>query len=876
MYKSMSKRVIALVIIGSMCATTVASASEVKKDESVYVNLRSSGQVEKITVTNWLHSDKGNIDVTDKSNLSNIQNVKGEEAPVKEGDTLKWKTNSSDIYYKGDTKAELPLDVNIKYYLNDERVEEKDIAGKSGKIKIEIELKNNSYKNVKIGGKDRKIYTPLLAATVVTLPVDKFKDVTINEGTMVSEGNNNVVAFPACPGLKESLDLNDKDLDINLDNKLVIEGYTDNFELGPIMITATTELPNLDKIEKADSIDELKDSLNKLKDASDKLLEGTGALSDGIMTAKKKLDEGKGKLNDNTLHEAMGILQSDEKINRANKLIDDAYFAKNMNTDKGKQVLGLLTENNINNINTLVSDGQAILVHKGQIEAAVNTFKGLSRDDGFNKLLNDTMKAKKVYENVNPSTIKKLNKMSELATSGNLNKSQNLLKETLEIQKELAGVQGPLNSLINNAPGNNTEEKANNFLNGVNGQIKKTTSMINGIDSNKMQAMSKDVSSYGEGYLIFKGILAGDVDTFAKQGVEPSKALAMSKAKLCKYIDGVYGGNGAKLKALVNSMTLKDISKEGIGNDYTKMNAYGKTMNGLMKDVETVKGLTPVLDKTSAFLSKPGQTKKFAKFYSDINNKENQKLMNAAAEGFLSLNEEDLKAINSLKDNLMTVSKDIEENKENIETINKMVKGLKDDKELVSKIEKFSNDLNKSQGTIKQIENVLGNGSSYDIKEAKKMGEKLLSMQQDLKDSSDILRITKTSLDKNNVNRARELLNSLPSLEDGVNKLADGSQKLNDGMKKFNEEGIEKIYDKGNDGVENINNAIEVKDELVKMSKDYNTFSGKEKDMDGSVKFIMKTNEIKAPEKEKASVDTEENKGGFIDWLKGIFEKIFG
>ena len=76
MCRGMSKRLILLVMIGSMGMTTIAGASEIKKEESVYVNLDSSGNVEKKTVTNWIHSDKGNIDVEDETSLKNIENIK--------------------------------------------------------------------------------------------------------------------------------------------------------------------------------------------------------------------------------------------------------------------------------------------------------------------------------------------------------------------------------------------------------------------------------------------------------------------------------------------------------------------------------------------------------------------------------------------------------------------------------------------------------------------------------------------------------------------------------------------------------------------------------------------------------------------------------
>lgn len=41
----------------------------VKKSETVYVNMDNSGDVKDITVTDWLHTDKGQVKVSDTSSL---------------------------------------------------------------------------------------------------------------------------------------------------------------------------------------------------------------------------------------------------------------------------------------------------------------------------------------------------------------------------------------------------------------------------------------------------------------------------------------------------------------------------------------------------------------------------------------------------------------------------------------------------------------------------------------------------------------------------------------------------------------------------------------------------------------------------------------
>ena len=62
----------------------------------------------------------------------------------------------------------------------------------------------------------------------------------------------------------------------------------------------------------------------------------------------------------------------------------------------------------------------------------------------------------------------------------------------------------------------------------------------------------------------------------------------------------------------------------------------------------------------------------------------------------------------------------------------------------------------------------------------------------------------------------------------------------------------------------------ELKDAIVEQAKDYDTFAGKSKTMDGSVAFVMKTDTIKAPKKEK-NKKTIEKKKGALAWLKDLF-----
>lgn len=90
---------------------------------------------------------------------------------------------------------------------------------------------------------------------------------------------------------------------------------------------------------------------------------------------------------------------------------------------------------------------------------------------------------------------------------------------------------------------------------------------------------------------------------------------------------------------------------------------------------------------------------------------------------------------------------------------------------------------------------------------------------------------------------ATKLEGATRDVSDGVNQLQSGSVDLLDGMNKFKSEGTGKLQNEYNN---NIKTVIDRFRSLTEGADNYKTFSGIADDMDGSVKFIFQTAEIKA------------------------------
>lgn len=262
---------------------------KISKDETVYVLAGADGSVQKIIVSDWLKNELGSASLTDKSGLSNIENVKGDESYSINGDNMTvWDAQGNDIYYQGDIQKELPVGLTVRYTLNGKTVSPEQLKGQSGKVTIRFDYENRQYETVQINGQNQRIYVPFAMLTGMILDNDTFRNVTVTNGKLVNDGDRTVVVGLAFPGLQENLNLSRDQLSIP--SSVEITADVTDFSLGMTVTLACNDLfsqlgdVNLGSLDAAGS-------LNKLTDAMDQLLNGSSALYDGLTTLLDKSGE---------------------------------------------------------------------------------------------------------------------------------------------------------------------------------------------------------------------------------------------------------------------------------------------------------------------------------------------------------------------------------------------------------------------------------------------------------------------------------------------------------------------------------------------------------------------------------------------------------
>ena len=268
--KNMKKMKTVAAAFTIVALSLIPFSASAAKTETIYTNMDYSGNVKKTTVSNHIENTKEG-DVSDNSLLTNILNVNGSENFTQDDTHVTWYAKGKDIFYTGNTKESQPINIVTKYYLDGKEAKAEDIIGKSGKVKIEISLINNSLLRT------NNTFTPYVVALGTMMDSDTNKNITVTNGKVTDTGTRSMLLAISAPGLYEYTNINEfKNL-----NKVTIIYETTDFDINDIYMVASPKILSELDLEIFDKLDELSSSMNTLSSSMDALEEGAKKLSDG-------------------------------------------------------------------------------------------------------------------------------------------------------------------------------------------------------------------------------------------------------------------------------------------------------------------------------------------------------------------------------------------------------------------------------------------------------------------------------------------------------------------------------------------------------------------------------------------------------------------
>ena len=295
------------------------SDEEKDKTETVYAKADADGTVNEITV-NTVLKNKNEKKIQDYSNLTDIKNIKGDEEYTKQSDgTILWDNQGEDIEYEGKSSEQLPVTIQISYFLDDKEISPKELAGKSGSLKIRFDYENHTKEETNVNGKKEELPVPFAAISALLLSEDNATNIEVKNGKVISLDGQNLIIGYACPGLDKNLNLSDSELtkDIELPEYVEVTADVTDFELDfTATVFSSGLLSDLDE-ESLDDLDETSDNMDKIQEASGELKDGSGKLLDGMKTYDEYMKQYLSGVN--SLKEGVDALKSGMQVLNENK-----------------------------------------------------------------------------------------------------------------------------------------------------------------------------------------------------------------------------------------------------------------------------------------------------------------------------------------------------------------------------------------------------------------------------------------------------------------------------------------------------------------------------------------------------------------------------
>ena len=281
-----NKKMISGLLLFTITSYMTIPVFAASKSETVYSNLDSNGKAYKTIVSTQLTNEDKSDEITDISNLLNIENTNGNETFKKEGNQIVWDSNGNNIYYKGESDKQLPVECKITYELNGEEISAEELKGKSGNVKIKINYTNNEKHIVSINGKQVTMYTPFIIVAGTKIDNAKNKNIQITNGKIVDNGESTLAVGIAMPGMQENIGISKSKIDIPEEIEISME--TEDFEMGNII--AVVAVKGIDEDLTSD-LNSMYSQINELANASNEILAGANQLKEGTSELVSGVDQ---------------------------------------------------------------------------------------------------------------------------------------------------------------------------------------------------------------------------------------------------------------------------------------------------------------------------------------------------------------------------------------------------------------------------------------------------------------------------------------------------------------------------------------------------------------------------------------------------------
>lgn len=269
--------VLSFSLIGTLASAVPGNvyAAEVNttKEENVYATLGNDGSVQDIYVVNAYDLSKDTT-IVDYGTYTSIKNLSNENEIKQDGNQLTVEASKGKFYYQGDLDSKnLPWNIQIRYYLDGKETKGEELAGKSGALRIQIDLSQNH-------SVDTTFFENYLLQATIALPAEHCTDIAADGATIANMSGDKQILFNVMGGQEKTLTVSADVTDFEM-SAISFKGVPMSFDI---------DVDELDTSELTDKTSELTEGVHALDEGAEKLQDGTSKLQEGLETYTSGVD----------------------------------------------------------------------------------------------------------------------------------------------------------------------------------------------------------------------------------------------------------------------------------------------------------------------------------------------------------------------------------------------------------------------------------------------------------------------------------------------------------------------------------------------------------------------------------------------------------
>lgn len=256
----------------------------VHDDETVYVVAAADGSLRDVVVVDWLRIEgDGALDLLDPGAVVSAAALEDDIEPEVTDAGVGWRLDVDgrrDFFYRAQTERELPISVEAAYFLDGVPVKPEELAGQSGRVRIEVTVTNalRIEKSATFPGadgisrtEDVEYWVPMLAPVMIEVDGRRFRGIEADADIVSVTGSTISHTFMTFPQPEQTISIEMDGTDI---------------EIEPIVVSVFPKLAGSPDLSMAEELEDLKEGLDGLTQLSEGHREVLGATAEGIDTGR--------------------------------------------------------------------------------------------------------------------------------------------------------------------------------------------------------------------------------------------------------------------------------------------------------------------------------------------------------------------------------------------------------------------------------------------------------------------------------------------------------------------------------------------------------------------------------------------------------------